>query len=229
LSSWAPVTALTGKQVTGGKGSLRLREVLVLVQFTVSAAAIACTLLMMAQMHYVSSRPLGFERENRLMISLRGAGTVEKIPSIRNELLADSRVQGVAVASQTPDRGDRASITIVQTENNEGAMEQQLLNVLQLGEDYEKVMALKIAQGRDLNSRLLTDIDSNMLVNQALVKAMRWDEPIGKRLTLGGQRGRVVGVVDDFNFKSLKSRIEPLVMTRLDKDLSQVQEMNRPF
>src|SRR5690606_5442266 len=64
---------------------------------------------------------------------------------------------------------------------------------------------------------------------QALVKAMRWDEPIGKRLTLGGQRGRVVGVVEDFNFKSLKSRIEPLVMMRLDNDLSQVQEMNRPF
>jgi len=228
LSSWAPLTALTGRQSVG-KGNLHMREFLVLVQFTISAAAIACTLLMMAQMHYVSNQPLGFERENRLMISLRGAGTIEKIPSIRNELLGDSRIKGVAVANQTPDRGDRAGITIVQAENDEGVMQQQLFNILQLGEDYEKVLGLKIEQGRDLTSRLLTDIGTNMLVNEALVKAMNWTDPIGKRLTLGGRQGRVVGVVRDFNFKSLKFRIEPLAMAKLENDMSQVQEINRPF
>lgn len=228
MSSWAPLTALTGKQVAG-RGSLRLRESLVLVQFTISAAAIACTLLMVAQMHYLANQPLGFERDDRLMVSLRGASTIEKIDAIRNDLLADSRILGVAVAGQTPDRGDRAGITIVQAENNEGAMEQQLFNVLQLGQDYEKVLGLRIAQGRDLTSRLLTDIGSNMLVNQALVKAMNWSEPLGKRLAFGGQQGRVVGVVEDFNFKSLKHRIEPLAMATLRNDMSQVQEMNRPF
>jgi putative ABC transport system permease protein len=228
MSSWAPITALTGKQ-GGGKGNLHLREFLVLVQFTISAAAIACTLLMVAQMHYLSNQPLGFERENRLMVSLRGASTIEKLDSIRNEMLADSRILGVAVTGQTPDRGDRAGITIVQTENNEGVMEQQLFNVMALGQDYEKVMGLKIAQGRDLTSRLLTDIGTNMLVNQALVKAMNWSEPLGKQLTLGGNRGRVVGVVEDFNFKSLKHRIEPLAMMTLQNDMSQVQEINRPF
>ncbi len=196
-----------------------------LVQFTISAAAIAVTLLMMAQMHYVSSQPLGFEREDRLMVSLRGAATIEKISAIRNALLADSRIRGVAIAGQTPADGDRGGIGLMQVEGNGGALEQQLLNVLQIGEDYEKVLGLKVLQGRDLSARLLTDIGNNVLVNETLVKKMGWDEPLGKRV----QGGRVVGVVRDFNYKSLKFRIEPLVIGRLSNDMSGVQEINRPF
>jgi len=224
LSSWAPLTALAGRQ-PAGKGSLRMREFLVLVQFTISAAAIAVTLLMMAQMHYVANLPLGFERDNRLMVSLRGAGTIEKISSIRNALLADSRIRGVAVAQQTPADGDSAGIGLVQIQNNEGAMDGQLLNVLQIGDDYEKVLGLKVAEGRDLSSRLLTDIGSNLLVNEALVKKMGWAEPIGKRVL----DGRVVGVLKNFNFKSLKFQIEPLVIRRLSNDMSGVNDTNKPF
>jgi putative ABC transport system permease protein len=224
LSSWAPLTALSGKQ-PAAKGSLRMREFLVLVQFTISAAAIACTLLMVSQMRYVANRPLGFERDNRLMVSLRGASTVDKIPSIRNSLLADSSIRGVAVASQTPADGDNANIGLIQIENNEGVMERQILNALPIGEDYEKVLGLKVAQGRDLSTRLLTDVGSNVLVNEALVKKMRWTDPIGKRV----MDGRVVGVMKDFNFKSLKFQVEPLVMRRLDNDMTNVSETNKPF
>jgi putative ABC transport system permease protein len=224
LSSWAPLTALAGR-APAGKGSLRMREVLVLVQFTISAAAIAVTLLMMAQMHYVANQPLGFEKDNRLMVSLRGAATIEKIPAIRNSLLADSRIKGVAVAANTPADGDTAGIGLIQIENNEGAVEPQLINATGFGEDYEKVLGLKIAQGRDLSSRLLTDVGTNVLVNEALVKKMGWTEPLGKRVL----DGRVVGVLKDFNFKSLKFRIEPLVIRRLNNDMSGVQEINKPF
>ncbi len=229
LSSWAPLTALTGKQQLAGKGSLRMREFLVLVQFTISAAAIACTLLMMAQMRYLANRPPGFERDHRLMVSLRGVATIEKIPGIRNELLGDSRIRGVAVAQQTPANGDRAGITIVSSENPDGAMERQMFNVMAIGEDYEKVMGLTITQGRDLNARLLTDVGTNFLVNEALVKKMGWTDPIGRRLNMGIQNGRVVGVVKDFNFKSLHHLIDPLVMLPVNNDMSRVAEINKPF
>lgn len=227
LSSWAPLTALTGKQQSVG-GNLRMREFLVLVQFTISAAAIASTLLMIAQMHYVSTRPLGFERDNRLMISLRGASTIEKIPAITNELLADARVRAVAVANQTPADGDRANIGLVGIENEEGVVTRQLINVLPIGDNYEKVLGLALVEGRDLSTRLLTDIGPNVLVNEKLVKQMGWANPIGKRVQANGD-GRVVGVVKDFNFKSLHHQIDPLVLVQLRNDMSQVDEINRPF
>jgi putative ABC transport system permease protein len=228
LSSWAPLTALTGKQAQVGRGNLRMREFLVLVQFTISAAAIACTLLMIAQMRYVQTRPLGFEKENRLMVSLRGASTIEKMTSIRNELLSDSRVRAVAVTGQTPADGDRANMGLVGTEGEDGVMAPQLINVLPIGDDYEKVMGLTIKEGRDLSTRLITDVGPNVLVNETLVKQMGWTTPIGKRIQANGD-GRVVGVVKDFNFKSLHHQIEPLVMVQLNNDMSRVNDLNRPF
>ncbi|MEJ0099986.1 MAG: FtsX-like permease family protein [Pseudomonadota bacterium] len=227
LSSWAPLTALTGKQLAG-KGNLRMRELLVLVQFTISAAAIACTLLMLAQMHYVANRPLGFEKHNRLIISLRGSSTLEKIEPIRNSLQGDSHIAGTAVADVVP--GDVGTpVNLVQIEDESGAMVPMQFNNFPIGPDFEKVLGLQMAQGRDLSSRLLTDVGSNLLVNEAMVKKMGWTNPLGKRIAVGGGPGRVVGVVKDFNFKSLHTQIEPVIMYRRDIDESQIPVQNRPF
>jgi putative ABC transport system permease protein len=229
-SSWAPLTALAGTR-PAARGLLRMRELLVLVQFTISAAAIACTLLMMAQMHYVSTRPLGFERDHRLLLSVRGATTIEKIPAIRNELLRDASIRGVAVAQNTPADGNNSvDLRTFQIEEENGAMGQQMLSIQAIGQDYEQVMGLTITQGRDLSSRQQGDTGNNMLVNEALVRKMGWSNPIGKRLGAGGYgSGRVVGVVRDFNFKTLHHQIEPLVMTRLSNDMLGVPESRRPL
>ena len=227
LSSWAPLTALTGKHLAG-KGNLRMREFLVLVQFTISAMAIACTLLMMAQMHYISNMPLGFEKHNRMLVSMYGANTIEKASSIKNELLRDSHIHGVAINSFTPGVAG-VPVNLSQVENEDGSMAPQQINNFPIGEDFEKVMGLTVTQGRDLSGRLLTDVGSNMLVNEAMVKKMRWTSPLGKRIQVRGENGRVVGVVKDFNFKSLKTLIEPAVMYRLNMDMSQINQINRPF
>ncbi len=226
LSSWAPLTALTGRQLAG-KGNLRMREFLVLVQFTISAAAIACTLLMLAQMHYVANRPLGFEKHNRLIVSLRSSSTLEKMEPIRNALQGDSHIAGTAVADVIP--GDVGTpVNIVQIEDESGAMVPMQFNNFSIGQDFEKVLGLEMAQGRDLSSRLLTDVGANLLVNEAMVKKMGWSNPLGKRIVVGVS-GRVVGVVKDFNFKSLHTQIEPVIMYRRDIDESQIPERNRPF
>ena len=104
LSSWAPLTALTGKQ-TAARASLRLREALVLLQFTISAAVIACTLLMVAQMRYVANKPLGFERDNRLMVSLRGRHDHREDPDDPRRAAGGQACTGVAVARLTPADG----------------------------------------------------------------------------------------------------------------------------
>jgi putative ABC transport system permease protein len=91
------------------------------------------------------------------------------------------------------------------------------------------VLGLKITQGRDLSSRLLTDVGVNLLVNEALVRKMGWTNPLGKRVQLGIRNGRVVGVVGDFNFKSLHTVIEPLIIVQQPIDMTQVAEINKPF
>jgi putative ABC transport system permease protein len=227
LSSWAPLTALTGKH-TAGKGNLHMREFLVLVQFTITATAIAVTLLMMAQMRYLANRPLGFEKHNRLVVSLRGSGTLEKIPTIRTELLRDSHIHGVAVTETTPGTST-IPVNLTRIENEDGTIGSQQFINFPIGQGFEEVLGLKLAQGRFLSNRLLTDVGSNLLVNEAMVKKMGWSNPIGKRITVRGQDGRVVGVVKDFNFKSLRTLVEPAIIYHEDLDLSQVADINKPF
>jgi putative ABC transport system permease protein len=213
LSSWAPLAALTGRDAQGA-GNPRLREVLVLVQFTISSAVIASTLLMMDQMHYVATRPLGFERDHRLLVMVRGTSVIERIPEIRNALLSNSHVRGVTMAERTPDKGVDDEGTGFDVETNEGASINRFFNTLSIGEDYERVMGLKITRGQALGG----NEGHPVLVNEALVEDMGWIQPVGKRITLRGSvtPGKVVGVVEDFNFRSLKHLVEPVVIRRLN-------------
>lgn len=225
LSSWAPLSALTSKHAAG-KGNLRFREALVLTQFTISVAVIACTILMAAQMRYVAGKSLGFQKENQVVVTLRGVATIDRISTIRTELAKNGHVLGTAEASIL--MGQTPSMNVMQLENNAGVVTPVTSANVAIGEDFVNVMGLKIVQGRDFSKRLLTDVGTNVLVNEAMVRKMGWSEPLGKRGQMGNQSGHVVGVVQDFNFKSLHTLVEPLLMFPLVDNFGQVPEIFRP-
>jgi len=226
LSSWAPLTALVGEN-RASKGNVRFRQVLVFAQFAISIAVIASTLLMAAQMRFIENRSLGFDAENRVMITLRGVDVVEMAPTIINDLLTDSRILG-ASTSQTM-MGLTFPINVVQVENNEGVLQPTTINHMGVGDDFLEVMDMQLVSGRGFSRRLLTDVGRNMVVNQSFVENMGWDEPLGKRIEAGANSGRVVGVLEDFNYRSLHSPIEPFAMYPSQDDFSNVSEINRPF
>jgi len=227
LSSWAPLTALTGR-TAGGKGSLRFREALVLVQFTISAGVIACTLLMAAQMRYVNNKSLGFDKENRVIVSLRGVDTIEKLPTIRTELAKNSNIKGVSQVAIVMGNTN-IPINTGKVEADDGNLVDQQLYNMPIGEDFVKTMGMKIVQGRDFSTRLLTDVGTNFLVNETMVKRMGWQEPLGKQVAIRGMSGRVVGVIEDFNFQSLHKSIEPFVLYAISNDFSRLQLAIRPL
>ncbi|HVS23212.1 MAG TPA: FtsX-like permease family protein, partial [Gammaproteobacteria bacterium] len=87
LSAAVPVTALVGGSNGGGRSS-GMREGLVFVQFLISVTVIASTLVMGAQMRYISSMSLGFERENRVNVTLRGSDTILSADAIKTQLMS---------------------------------------------------------------------------------------------------------------------------------------------
>lgn len=225
LSSWAPLSALVGEN-RASKGNVRFRQVLVLTQFTISIAVIASTLLMAAQMRFVASTPLGFQKENRVLITLRGVEVVERADAIISDLMTDSRILG-ASTSQTM-MGQTFPINLAQIESNEGVLAPMTISHMGVGKDFLDVMGMQLVAGRDFSRRLLTDVGTTFVVNRKFVENMGWDDPIGKRIQLG-TAGRVIGVVEDFNFRSLHTAIEPFAVYPLQTDFSNVPEINRPF
>ncbi len=116
-------------------------------------------------------------------------------------------------------------------ENAQGIMEIQSANLMAVGEDFLPTLGIDLLEGRDFSQKFLTDIGQSMLVNQALVDAMGWgNQAIGKRMEGAGGpglNGRVIGVVDDFNYASLYQDIGPLIMMAPQADFSNASAENR--
>jgi putative ABC transport system permease protein len=228
LSSWTPLTALVSSGQARQRGT-RFRKALVVVQMAISIGMLASALLMVGQMRFVSRMPLGFAKENRVMVTLRGAGVIEQLPTIINELAANARILGITTSETRI--GERALFDRADLETDTGGQASSLMSNLAVGDNFLQVMGMRLEQGRGFDTQLKSDTGRAFVVNQSLVRAMGWREPLGKRVKLGvfGPEGRVVGVVNDFNFASLHTGIAPLLMYLSSGDLSNVAAENKPF
>lgn len=224
LSSWQPLTALVGNK-NSGKSSARFRAVLVFVQFTISVAVIASTLLMAQQMRFIADMNLGYEKENKLIVPLRGYSTIIQLDVIRNELEQHPDIFDTATTAMM--FGENMGINAIPMENMNGEMETTQVNNMVVGSDFLELMKVDVLQGRTFGQRLLTDVGTSVVVNQALVDHMGWgDEALGKRFA----DGRVIGVIRDIHFASLHNPIEPFAMrTYPDDALDDVSEEQKPY
>ena len=92
-----------------------------LTQFIITVSVIACTLLMALQMRYISNKSLGFNDENRVIITLRGADLIDKIPTIEKELSKNSNILGMSISNSMI--GQPTAMNVVRVENNDGVLE----------------------------------------------------------------------------------------------------------
>jgi putative ABC transport system permease protein len=192
-----------------------------LTQFTVSVIVIACTCIMALQMHYVSGKPLGFGKDNRIIINLRSADVISKYSVIKTELLKDSHILGVAAASVMISTDQVVPHAAPMVDNDSGTPERLVIRNLQVTNDFFEVMGIRLASGRDFSKRLLTDTGTAFIVNETMVKNRGWKDPLGKKIQINQNSGRVVGVVTDFHFRSLHNAMEPLIIQQLGDGGSQ--------
>ena len=228
LSFIQPIAALKGS-FKPGSGDLNTRQALVLVQFTISVGVIACTILMALQMSYVNSKPLGFDKENRIVIRLKGADVIEKAGFIKNDLKLNSDVLGVSLTAMIPGMG--GGLGLYQVENNEGITESQTFNVMFFDEEFLDVMDITLATGRGFDAAT----EQGVLVNQTAVRQLGWDQALGKRIEFGGTDPdgeplppeKVIGVVEDFHYESLHRRVGPLAMFKVFTSFEDLDALNR--
>jgi putative ABC transport system permease protein len=217
LSSISPIGALTAIQ-KAATAQLKFRQTLVLAQFIISIGVIACTFLMISQMRYIANKPLGFAKENRVVIYLRGADVNEKGNVIKMELLKNPNVLGMTICTLVPNNYSMNSELPV--ENNDGSMGSlRLVNIGVYDDNYLHVMGMKLLEGRDFSKEIPTDVNDAAIVNETFVREMGWDNPLGKKIQLDNTR-RVIGVVKDFHYQSMNSPIAPHMLTQDTLDLS---------
>lgn len=207
ISAILPIKALSGILRSGKKGLL-IRRILVSSQFTISLGVMVLMLFMYDQVNFMRNRNLGFVKENIVSVRVEGQATEEKINTLKQELESQPGVLSVSNGWNWP---GRPSTGLYMFEGNEGTEEHNYW-VLFIGFDYLKTLGLKIASGRDFDRQYSSDPSNSVLVNESLVKALKWENPIGKSITQFRFKAQVVGVVKDFNFQSLHNEIEPMLI-----------------
>lgn len=218
LSAISPKAALTKVQNSGRSG-LSIRQLLVFAQLAISISVIACTLLMSQQMRYVADKPLGYNKENMVWIGLRGVDLIEDIPALRNELMSDPNIINVADTAMIPGFG--AATNVIQVESNEGELGPEQLDRIIVGKTYFETLGIEIVQGRGFSLDRDTDTRVVMVANEAMVRKMGWDDPIGKQIgNTPNFQATIIGVAKDFHYSPLNNEIGPLLIQLINYDFS---------
>lgn len=213
LSRFKPANILK----VGGKGALSnrrlgfLRKGLIVLQFGISLVLIVSSFLIYDQVSYIQNRDMGFEKDQVLVITLEDELRYG-FASFRDKLNAISGVRAVSASSDVP--GYRISIEPLEELDITRPDDFSAPEIRGIMTDDEFVTAygLEVLEGRDFRKGLPRGV-TEYLLNEAGVKhVFEGRDPLGKRVVYRGDTGRVVGIVKDFNYKTIHSEVEPLVI-----------------
>lgn len=210
LASVSPNAILKGS-AHSGPGATAVRRGLLMLQFTLSIIIVSSTYLMYSQLYYINGRPLGYDKQNKIFVDVKGRENILRLDSLIAELESHNSILGVTVTQSIP--GEVASISTPFVETNEGTRQSMTINHVIADDKYLDVMGIQLLEGRNLDPADRDEIGRTNLVNEAFVKFMGWDEPLGKKVGTW----QVTGIVRDFHFQSLHEAVEPLVL-RLDQE-----------
>ncbi len=213
ISKFNPAKVLKGNFKSSSEG-IWLRKSLVIFQFAISAALIVSTIVVVQQLDFIQSKKLGYDKESIIRIPY-DTKTHEAYDGVYAELMQQSFIKEVARAGESP-----VSIRGGYTLFMEGMEEGHSLPTTALATDvkYLDVFNIELDAGRAFTQADFESANTEskfaFLLNESAVSELLLDneEIIGKRVSLNGREGEVIGVIKDFHFASLHNKINPLVI-----------------
>jgi putative ABC transport system permease protein len=210
LSSFSPVKVLHGQITRGSKGSA-FRKALVVFQFTITILLISCLLVIAMQLRHLIRQDLGFDKEHVLIARELSPPMRRAFPDIAARIGKMDGVLAVSGANFVAGETNRVEIILEQgTTPEEGTR----ADILTVDHNFIPMMGLRLLDGRNFHPHSELDATGAHILNKAAVKALGFETPLGKQMEISGVLGSVVGIVDDFQLKSLHHPVAPLVFRK---------------
>jgi len=215
LSSFQPVKVLKG-HLSASAGNPVLRQALVVFQFSISIFLIVGTMVIFRQMAFMQNKNLGFNKDQVITIPLDNSEIYSRRQTFINQVKQLSGVKNVSVMSGEPGGfHDRYTFDIADKPGETWNFRTVFTDV-----DYVPAFAMKLAAGRNFSKSFPTDSTAAIMLNETAVKNLGWSpqEAIGKEIMDKGlpdsikYQRKVVGVVKDYHFSSLRETIAPLAI-----------------
>jgi putative ABC transport system permease protein len=167
------------------------------------------------QFNFMKNQHLGFEKDQKLVIPLRGGISIqENYETVKDLFSRDASITAATVSSTVPGRGvSNFGIALVGEEDPKN----QSMFHMYFDHDFVPDYGIEMAAGRAFQEDMNTDIAGSFLINEAAVAAFGWTSPeeaIGKRLRTGagGRVNPIIGVTKNFHYRGLQTQVEPLIM-----------------
>ncbi len=218
ITSFKPATVLKGSSLLIQKHGKRmfsagfLRKLLVTVQYVVSIGLIISTLIIYAQMDFLNSHDLGFEKENIFVINTPDDTSFNKrIPKFLKILAKDKSILDVTSAMNVPGYTESKMLFYVGDTLNQNI---QTLNYYNVGYNYFELLKASLLQGSFFSSDIYNENYNHYIVNEAAAEFLSLDSIIGSSLSISFdekfREGKIIGVIKNFHFSSLHHEVEPL-------------------
>ncbi len=214
LSSFEAVKTLKGT-IKSGLGEIFVRKGLVIFQFTLSIVLIISTIIVYQQIQYAQTKNLGYQKENLIFFPIEGdlseswetfSHNVSSIPAVTGVSRANHTFLGRSTNTSGVDWPGRDPSDIV------------LFEIVRVDYDLVETMGFELSQGRAF-SRDFGAGSTGLLVNETAASIMELENPVGQNINLFGEERQIIGILKDFHYDHLRSKVEPLVMT-LNHELS---------
>ena len=195
-------TSILAHHVKAGALTI-VSKVLITMQFTLSIFLMICLFTILRQLQYFADQDLGFDATNVLVVSMPDAGM---LGPIREALDDYPQITHISAASSSfgPMRG------LGQIGHTDESGKQFSAYEYHVDYDYLPTLGIALAEGRDFSRAYATDETEGVIVNKALVREMGWEDPIGEAIP--GGKSRVIGVTEDYHYRSLQYALEPVVL-----------------
>ena len=226
LSSFSPIRILKGN-LQSPKREVNIRQGLVVFQFTVSIVMIVSTVVIYRQIQYIQAKPLGYDQSQVVIFKKEGKlqqnlGTffkeAKKIPGVIQASSFNNQLQTNGTSTK--------ALTWEGAEPDHGIV----FKYLHFNYDMIEALGIEVKQGRSFSRKYGTEA-TKIIFNEAAIRAMRIQNPIGKTVTLSHQKMQIVGVVKNFHFESLYEDLKPCFIRCSDKGgliAVKIQPQNTP-
>ncbi|HEU4860495.1 MAG TPA: ABC transporter permease, partial [Chitinophagaceae bacterium] len=222
LSRFKPVLLLKGFKLQNST-DLSLRKALVVFQFTISVVMIIGTIVLFLQVRYLNNTNLGFNKDLLVVIDVNTNKARANFEAVKNEMAKIPTVKNVSVTSRVP--GEWKSFRTIKIKNAGSTDEPKVAYMFGADKDFAKTFEVTILKGRNFDS---PNDSASIIINETAAKMLNITEPSDQIVEIpaasrGGSfvplnrenipfKPRVIGIVKDFHFQSLRDKIEPLVL-----------------
>ena len=209
MSSFQPGGILKNQHL-GLTGKVKLRNVLVTIQFSITIVLVLSTLVIRQQLSYTQNERTGIARDQVVSVSNRDPQLFSQYAALKQTLKQHHSIRNVTAAQDPPTR--------INSQTNargwEGAEAGEQLDVYYTTTQHGFLdqFGIELVEGRDFSPNISSDETEAILINETLSKQLGWDTAVGRRFPYRGRDAKVIGVMKDFNFLSFRHAVAPLAI-----------------